>query len=139
MRTLSWLLDWPDHPAPDWHKGFLAGIFDAHGSYQDGVLRLAPADPAINGWLVFSLESLCFGYAVERLAGRACVRVRGGLGEALRFFHTVDPAVTARRSIEAAAVATGDGLRVTASSASGCRCRCTTSPPGPATSSPTAW
>jgi DNA repair photolyase len=113
VRTLSWLLDWPDHPAPDWHKGFLAGIFDAHGSYQDGVLRLAPADPAINGWLVFSLESLCFGYAVERLAGRACVRVRGGLGEALRFFHTVDPAVTARRSIEAAEVGTGDGLRVT--------------------------
>jgi DNA repair photolyase len=113
VRTLSWLLDWPDHPAPDWHKGFLAGIFDAHGSYQDGVLRLAPADPAINGWLVFSLESLCFGYAVERLAGRACVRVRGGLAEALRFFHTVDPAVTARRSVEAAAVGTGDGLRVT--------------------------
>ena len=88
VRTLSWLLDWPDHPAPDWHKGFLAGIFDAHGSYRDGVLRLAPADPAINGWLVFSLESLGFGYAVERPAGRACVRVRGGLGEALRFFHT---------------------------------------------------
>ena len=113
VRTLNWLLDWPDHPAPDWHKGFLAGIFDAHGSYRDGVLRLAPADPAINGWLVYSLESLGFGYAVERPAGRACVRVRGGLGGALRFFHTVDPAVTARRSIEAAAVETGDGLRVT--------------------------
>ena len=112
VRALNWLLDWPDHPAPDWHKGFLAGIFDAHGSYRDGILRLAPADPAINGWLVFSLESLGFGFAVERPAGRACVRVRGGLGEALRFFHTVDPAVTARRSIEAAAVETGDGLRV---------------------------
>ena len=112
VRALNWLLDWPDHPAPDWHKGFLAGIFDAHGSYRDGIVRLAPADPAINGWLVFSLESLGFGFAVERPAGRACVRVRGGLGEALRFFHTVDPAVTARRSIEAAAVETGDGLRV---------------------------
>jgi len=113
VRTLGWLLDWPDHPGPDWHKGFLAGIFDAHGSYGDGILRLAPADPAINGWLVFSLESLGFGFAVERPAGRACVRVRGGLGEALRFFHTVDPAATARRSIETAPVGTGDGLRVT--------------------------
>jgi DNA repair photolyase len=113
VRALSWLLDWPDHPATDWHKGFLAGVFDAHGSYRDGVLRLAPADPAINGWLVFSLESLGFGYAVERPAGRACVRVRGRLGDALRFFHTTDPAVTERRSIEAAAVETGDGLRVT--------------------------
>jgi len=112
VRALSWLLDWPDHPGPDWHKGFLAGIFDAHGSYRDGVLLLAPADPAINGWLVFSLESLGFGFSVERPAGRACVRVRGGLAEALRFFHTVDPAVTTRRSIEAAAVETGGGLRV---------------------------
>ena len=112
VRALGWLLDWPDDPGPDWHKGFLAGIFDAHGSYRDGVLLLAPADPAINGWLVFSLESLGFGFSVERPAGRACVRVRGGLAEALRFFHTVDPAVTIRRSIEAVKVETGDDLRV---------------------------
>ena len=112
VRALGWLLDWPDDPGPDWHKGFLAGIFDAHGSYRDGVLLLAPADPAINGWLVFSLESLGFGFSVERPAGRACVRVRGGLAEALRFFHTVDPAVTVRRSIEAVKVETGDDLRV---------------------------
>jgi DNA repair photolyase len=112
VRTLSWLLDWPDDPGPDWHKGFLAGIFDAHGSYRDGGLLLAPADPAINGWLVFSLESLGFGFSVERPAGRACVRVPGGLAEALRFFHTVDPAVTTRRSIEAVAVQAGDDLRV---------------------------
>jgi DNA repair photolyase len=114
VRTLDWVLDWPDQPAADWHKGFLAGIFDAHGSYTDGVLRLAPADPAINGWLVFSLESLGFGLAVERPAGRASVRVRGGLGEALRFFHTVDPAVTERRSIEAELVGTGEELQVAA-------------------------
>jgi DNA repair photolyase len=112
VRTLSWLVDWPDHPGPDWHKGFLAGIFDAHGSYRDEGLLLAPADPAINGWLVFSLESLGFGFSVERPSGRACVRVRGGLAEALRFFHTVDPAVTARWSIEAARVETGEDLRV---------------------------
>jgi len=47
--------------------------------------------------------------------GRAAwVRLAGGLGQALRFFHTVDPASTARRSIEGAAVGTGDGLRVEA-------------------------
>jgi hypothetical protein len=42
------------------------------------------------------------------------VRVRGGLGEMLRFFHTVDPALTARRSIEAEQVETGEGLQVAA-------------------------
>jgi len=114
VRTLDWLLDWPDQPVADWHKGFLAGIFDTHGSYNDGVLRLAPTDPAINGWLVFSLESLGFSLAVERPTARASVRVRGGLGEMLRFFHTVDPAITARRSIEAEQVETGEGLQVTA-------------------------
>jgi DNA repair photolyase len=114
VRTLDSLLDWPDQPGPDWHKGFLAGIFDAHGGYQDGILRLAPADPAINGWLAFSLETLGFGFAIERSAGRALVRLRGGLGEALRFFHTADPAATAKRSAEGAAVPSGDGLRVVA-------------------------
>jgi DNA repair photolyase len=114
VRTLDSLLDWPDQPGPDWHKGFLAGIFDAHGGYQDGTLRLAPADPAINGWLAFSLETLGFGSAIERSAGRALVRLRGGLGEALRFFHTADPAATAKRSAEGAIVPSGDGLRVVA-------------------------
>src|SRR5206468_11036510 len=33
--------------------------------------------------------------------------------EVLRFFHTMDPAITARRSIEGEPVGTGDGLRVT--------------------------
>ena len=114
VRTLDSLLDWPDQPGPDWHKGFLAGIFDAHGGYQDGILRLAPADPAINGWLAFSLETLGFGFAIERSAGRALVRLRGGLGEALRFFHTADPAATAKRSAEGAIAPSGDGLRVLA-------------------------
>jgi DNA repair photolyase len=114
VRTLDSLLDWPDQPGPDWHKGFLAGIFDAYGGYQDGILWLAPDDPAINGWLVFSLESLGFGFAIERAGGRARVRLRGGLGEALRFFHTTDPAMTAKRSAEGAAVPSGEGLRVVA-------------------------
>jgi hypothetical protein len=112
VRTLSWLLDWPDDPAPDWHKGFLAGVFDAHGSYRDGVLRLAPADPAINGWLVFSLESLGFGYAVERPAGRACVRVRAGsAGRCGSSTQPIPPPPRGGRS-KTAAVETGDGLRV---------------------------
>jgi len=114
VRTLDSLLDWPDQPGPDWHKGFLAGTFDAHGGYQDGILRLAPADPAINGWLAFSLETLGFGFAIERSAGRTLVRLQGGLGEALRFFHTADPAATAKRSAEGAIVPSGDGVRVVA-------------------------
>ena len=44
-RTLEWLLSWPDHPGPEWRKGFLAGCFDARGGYRDRVLRICPTDP----------------------------------------------------------------------------------------------
>jgi DNA repair photolyase len=116
-RTLEWLMSWPDHPGADWHKGFLAGFFDARGSYRDGVLRIYPADPEVGGWLLCSLQSLGLDAIVERphTPGRpAWVRLAGGLGRTLRFFHVVDPASTARRSIEGAAVGTCDGLRVEA-------------------------
>jgi DNA repair photolyase len=116
-RTLEWLLSWPDQPGPDWQKGFLAGCFDARGGYRDGVLRICPADREVTGWLVSSLRSLGLEAVVERTrppGGPGWVRLGGGLGQALRFFHAVDPASTARSSIEGATVGTDDGLRVAA-------------------------
>jgi DNA repair photolyase len=116
-RTLEWLMSWPDHPGPDWRKGFLAGLFDARGRYSGGVLRILAADPEVTGWLVSSLKSLGFDAAVEQTyppGGSAGIWLRGGLSQALRFFHTVDPASNARRSIEGAPVASEDGLRVVA-------------------------
>jgi len=116
-RTLEWLLSWPDHPGPDWRKGFLAGCFDARGGYRGGVVRICPADPQVAGWLVSSLRSLGFDAAVERTfppGGPGGIWLSGGLGQALRFLHAVDPASTARRSIDGAAVGSDDGLRVAA-------------------------
>ncbi len=116
-RTLEWLMSWPDHPGRDWRKGFLAGLFDARGRYSGGVLRILPADPEVTSWLVASLKALGFDAAVERTyppGGSGGIWLRGGLSQTLRFFHTVDPASTARRSIEGAAVASDDGLRVAA-------------------------
>ena len=68
VRTIEWLIGWPDNPGADWRKGFLAGIFDAEGSYS-GCLRIRNTDPAINGWIVFSLEVTRFRFrhrAVDR-------------------------------------------------------------------------
>ena len=116
-RTLECLLSWPDQPGPDWRKGFLAGCFDARGGYHDGILRICPADQDVTGWLVSSLRSLGLETVVERTrppGGPAWVRLDGGLRQALRFFHAVDPASTARSSIEGATVGTDDGLRVAA-------------------------
>ena len=101
VRTIEWLIGWPDNPAADWRKGFLAGIFDAEGSYSRGILRISNTNPDIISWTVSSLESLGFDVALEPRNlpnGLISLRLRGGLREALRFFHTVDPAITRKRS-----------------------------------------
>jgi DNA repair photolyase len=117
VRALEWLTGWPEDPDPDWSKGFLAGIFDACGSYRGGVLRIVPAESEVAGWLVSSLDSLGFDATVEQTyppGGTGGTWLRGGLRETLRFFHTTDPATVASRSIEATAIRSDSGLRVVA-------------------------
>ena len=117
VRTIEWHIGWPDNPAADWRKGFLAGIFDAEGSYSRGILRISNTNPDIIGWTVSSLESLGFDVALEPRNlpnGLISLRLRGGLREALRFFHTVDPAITRKRTIQDVAIKSDARLRVTA-------------------------
>ncbi len=117
VRTIEWLIGWPDNPAADWRKGFLAGIFDAEGGYSRGILRISNTNPDIISWTVSSLESLGFDVALEPRNlpnGLISLRLRGGLREALRFFHAVDPAITRKRSIEDMAIKSDARLRVTA-------------------------
>jgi DNA repair photolyase len=112
---LQWLIDWPRSPATDWRKGFLAGIFDAAGSCSKGVWRMPNTDPEITGWTVSSMRSLGFDVVVEdlnRANGIKAVRLRGGLKEVLRFFHTTDPAITRKRSIDGMAIKSDARLRV---------------------------
>jgi DNA repair photolyase len=116
VRTIEWLIGWPENPTLDWRKGFLAGIFDAEGSYG-GILRISNTDPEIISWTISSLVALGFDYVVEpstRPNGLRYIRVRGGLREALRFFHTVDPAITRKRSIDGVALKSDAKLGVAA-------------------------
>jgi DNA repair photolyase len=109
------LARWAPVTSDEWVKGFLAGVFDAEGSYSRGILRFANTDPQILVRITTSLRRFGFDYAVEvsnqenRLT---CIRIRGGLGEHLRFFHTVDPAITRKRSIEGAALKSKSNLKV---------------------------
>ena len=115
--TIEWMVGWPDNPSADWRKGFLAGIFDAEGSYSGGILRIPNTNPEIIGWTVSSLESFGFDFALEPRdlsSGIVYIRLRGGLREALRFFHTVDPAITRKRTIEDVALKSDAKLRVMA-------------------------
>jgi DNA repair photolyase len=116
VRAIEWLISWPQEPTLDWRKGFLAGIFDAEGSYS-GSLRISNTDPEIISWITSSLHALGFGYVIEPSNlpnGLVYVRLRGGLREVLRFFHTVDPAITRKRSIDGMALKSDAKLRVAA-------------------------
>ncbi len=117
VRFIEWLIRWPTSPSTDWQKGFLAGIFDAEGSYSGGILRISNTDRAIIGWTIASMAALGFGVAAEpsgRPNGLICLRLRGGLREALRFFHTTDPAIARKRTIDDVAIKSGTRLNVVA-------------------------
>jgi len=108
---------WPTNPNTDWQRGFLAGIFDAEGSYSRGVLRIANTDPAIIQHTTDALRHFGFNFVVEtpsrdREKPVLYVRVRRGLREHLRFFHTVDPAITRKRNIQGQAIKNDSALRV---------------------------
>lgn len=95
------LVAWPECSSPEWSRGFLAGIFDAEGSYSRGVLRIVNSDPEILDRVCHGLEGFGFRHVVAPPKPNACraVRLVGGLREALRFFHTVEPAISRKRTI----------------------------------------
>jgi DNA repair photolyase len=114
VAAIEDLIRWPTTPTSEWARGFLAGIFDAEGSFH-GSLRIANTDAAIIRTTAWCLRRLGFAFRLERTAhanGLVNVRLLGGLPEALRFFHTVDPAITRKRTFEGAAIKGDAPLRV---------------------------
>ena len=112
------LIQWPIAATPSWRKGFLAGIFDAEGSYSRGILRLCNTSSDIIDAITDSFGRFGFDYAIEIRPGDnkpvSVVRLRGGVVEHLRFFLTVQPAITRKRDIAGQAIKNQARLRVTA-------------------------
>jgi DNA repair photolyase len=110
------LIEWPRYAYPSWCKGFLAGIFDAEGSYARGILRICNTDPVLVDWITWCLGRMHFDYVREFPRGSdngmQVIRIRGGLQEHLRFFHSVDPAITRKRTIDGQALKSAAKLRV---------------------------
>ena len=103
------VIAWPDLASRSWRAGFLAGIFDAEGSYSRGILRISNTDLEIIRWIGESLRALDFQFVVEPGGlgvnkSVVVVRLLGGLREHLRFFHSVDPAISRKRDITGQAV-----------------------------------
>jgi DNA repair photolyase len=114
VETIREVVAWPRGPRPEWCKGFLAGIFDAEGTHGQ-VVRICNTDPEILDWTRSSLRQLGFSLVTEnrhRANGLEVIRLTGGLRERLRFFMTVDPAITRKRSIEGMAFKSKTRLRV---------------------------
>ncbi len=119
VETIRQLIGWPTDRCREWSAGFLAGIFDAEGSFSQGVLRISNTDPVIIAWIGNCLEAFDFRFVVEHQERREArsidvVRLKGGLGEHLRFFHTVWPAITRKLDISGSAIKSGARLGVTA-------------------------
>ena len=109
-------IEWPSRPTADWHRGYLAGIFDAEGSYSRGVLRICSTDDEIIQRIEEGLRLFGFDFIVEtrpRIKPIRIVRIRRGLREHLRFFHTVGPAITRKLDFQGQAVKSKARLRVT--------------------------
>ena len=119
VASVERITHWPASPSDDWRKGFLSGIFDAEGSHSRGILRVCNTDPAIVDQVTSCLRRFGFPFTIEsRLTANAkpiqYVRLLGGLREHLRFFHTVDPAITRKRIIDGMAIKGDAPLRVVA-------------------------
>ncbi len=118
IQAIRELISWPAHATREWSTGFLAGIFDAEGSFSQTVLRIPNTDPEIIGWTCSSLKSLGFSFVVERRPLRegrkpmSVVRLTGGLIQQLKFFHTVRPAITRKLNLEGQALKGDAKLRV---------------------------
>jgi len=109
VEQIRALIAWPTAPSPGWTTGFLAGIFDAEGSYSQGILRISNTDEEIIDWISRCLRTLNFRFVLENFRREQpkpvkVVRLSGGLREHLRFFHSVDPAITRKREIDGQAV-----------------------------------
>ena len=114
VECIRKLIEWPGTLSYGWARGFLAGIFDAEGSYSRGILRIANTNLAIIDCTQSSLRMLGFTSVLDLSDGRPVqyVRLRGGLREALRFFHCVDPAIGRKRVLEGQALKSDARLRV---------------------------
>jgi DNA repair photolyase len=111
------LIAWPDRPGREWQAGFLAGIFDAEGSYSRGILRISNTDYQIINRIRDALRTFGFPSTIEHVPHetRKCidvVRLLGGLREHLRFFHLTGPVISRKLDISGQGIRNDSKLRV---------------------------
>lgn len=108
------VIEWPVVRSNEWARGFLAGVFDSEGSFEDGVLRLVCGEGRIFDEVTGCLALFGFDIAMEPSSSSApaCVIVGRTLREQLRFLQLVDPANRRKIDLEGRAVEPGERLAV---------------------------
>jgi DNA repair photolyase len=117
VNSIYRLIARPPAPTREWRAGFLAGIFDAEGSFSQTVLRISNTDSRIIVWIGECLRAFGFRFVVEHRDFETrkpidVVRLTGGLKEHLRFFHTVSPAISRKLDITGQALMSDARLKV---------------------------
>ena len=115
-ESISLPIEQPDVPSEEWHKGFLAGVYDADGDFSHGRLRVGRTGRAALPVVAQALRRLGFECVLEEVGNRSGLyrmRLAGGLGEHLRFLHTTDPAHTGTNELTGVVLRSGAGLAVT--------------------------
>jgi DNA repair photolyase len=88
----------------EWRRGWLAGIFDAEGSFGQ-VVRISNTDEQILAITLEAFASLGLSTVREDRVGAASnIRLRGGLGEVTKFFQLAAPAISRKCDISKATV-----------------------------------
>jgi DNA repair photolyase len=108
---------WPETAPPlEWRLGYLAGLFDAEGGFNDS-LRIFNSDAELLQTAEESLRILDFQfvYDVPKKSVNKVVqslRIVGGLREYLRFFQTIDNAILRKRNIAGIALKSDADTRI---------------------------
>ncbi|MEN3332950.1 MAG: hypothetical protein V7641_2315, partial [Blastocatellia bacterium] len=88
-----------DGDSGEWLRGWLAGIFDAEGSFSQ-VVRISNTNEQILGITLEAFASLGLNTVREdRIAAASMIRLRGGLSEVTRFFQLTAPAISRKCDI----------------------------------------
>ena len=117
VAGIARLIEWPDRPEGDWIRGYVGGIFDAEGSYNNGTIRISNTDSRVIDVLMAALRTLLFDPVIETQRRDSptpvhYVRVRGGLREHLRFMCAFDPSISRKRDIQGLSVRSAEKLEI---------------------------
>lgn len=119
FTRITELVAWPGSSHRDWTRGYLAGLFDAEGSFLDNTIRISNSDGEILRRASGGLKEMGYDVVQEsppKAAGKIVhyLRIRGGLPEHLRFFRQMAPVIARKRDITGQAVKSSARLGVVA-------------------------